>query len=45
LVTLEIAVVGEEIKNPRSKLSEIVALICERFTRREDHSSMKALEL
>ena len=43
LVTLDIGLVSEEVRNPKSKLSEIVALICERFQRREDHSSMKAL--
>jgi hypothetical protein len=45
LVTVPINMVSEEIKNPRSKFGQIVAIIQDRFIRREDHSSMKTVEL
>ena len=37
--------VSYEVQNSNSKFADTVALIQERFCRREDHSSMKALEL
>ena len=45
LVTVPINQVSEEIKNPRSKFGQIVGIIQDRFVRREDHSSMKTVEL
>ena len=37
--------VSFEVSNSNSRFLSIVKLIQERFSRREDHSSMKALEL
>lgn len=45
LVVLSKEEVSYEIQNPNSKFADTVSLIQERFCRREDHSSMKALEL
>jgi hypothetical protein len=45
LVLLPKEDVSYEMQNPNSKLTDIVALVVERFCRREDHSSMKSLEL
>ena len=45
LVTLSKEEVSVEVQNSNSKFADTVALIQERFCRREDHSSMKALEL
>mmetsp|Transcript_13075 Transcript_13075/g.17674 ORF Transcript_13075/g.17674 Transcript_13075/m.17674 type:complete len:115 (+) Transcript_13075:127-471(+) len=45
IVTLEKDDISYEVQNPTSRFAETVQLIIERFTRRQDHSSMKALEL
>ena len=45
LVTMPKEEVSVEVANANSRFNQIVRLIQERFNRREDHSSMKALEL
>ena len=45
LVTLSKEEISCEIQDPNSKFADIVSVLQERFCRREDHSSMKALEL
>ena len=45
IVTLGKEDISYEVQSTQSKFQDIITLIVDRFCRRQDHSSMKALEL
>ena len=45
LVNVSPDAINAELNNKRSRFKQMVALIQERFARREDHSSFKAVEV